>query len=122
VKDVILKVGILLVSCGEGEGGYESVERPPSDSDPNYEELPQTEPDYASLSRRYEPNYENVSSSDPNYESVEEGEARTEEPPYERLDNSISLPDYETLYSHDGEPLSLVQDLYAQINKTPEKS
>ncbi|BES92370.1 Hypothetical protein NTJ_05177 [Nesidiocoris tenuis] len=121
--------------------GYETVHS----SDPNYEELqpsPCGEPDYASLSRRYQPHqsegafsdttsyeptyetarfrhstYEPGSLTDPNYESV----GSSDEPPYEKV-NSVppEPPDYEIVCSRAGQPLTSVSDLYAKVNK-PEK-
>ncbi|XP_075211180.1 uncharacterized protein LOC142318480 [Lycorma delicatula] len=122
--------------------GYERVSRVGGSLEPNYEELKpqdsplidielcyatvnknsslhpalQTEPDYASLSRKdtnsgYDPNYESVctgSSSDPNYESLEQ----QDEPPYEKLQSTSddTSPDYETVYKVDSE-------LYSKVNK-----
>ncbi|XP_014252795.1 uncharacterized protein LOC106668488 isoform X2 [Cimex lectularius] len=95
--------------------GYETL-----NTDPNYEELqPQIighEPDYASLSRRYE-----SSVTDPNYESV----GSSLDPPYERVNTSPmpeDPPDYEVVCSRPGQPaLEPFSDLYAQVNKTSEK-
>lgn len=83
--------------------GYETL------ADPNYEEL--QDHDYASLSRRYE-----TVEVDPNYESVEAAE-----PPYER----VEAPDYEIVLRQGGEELDIPQsvlELYAQVNKSPDKS